>query len=108
MAKSSSKVRPLIKEKWDNEKYVVRFNIVEVEDVDEEGTPCGVKYEYEEVLVPIVDRKHIVKALIERKYDTSEEIKLAFARDKDKSEIEEHEAYVVECKAIADEIIGNE
>ena len=40
MAKSSSKVRPLIKEKWDNEKYVVRFNIVEVEDVDAEGTPC--------------------------------------------------------------------
>ena len=108
MAKSSSKVRPLIKEKWDNEKYVVRFNIVEVEDVDAEGTPCGVKYEYEEVLVPIVDRKHIVEALIARKYDTSEEIKRAFAREKDKLEIEEHEAYVVECKAIADEILGNE
>ena len=40
MAKSSSKVRPLIKEEWDNEKYAVLFNIVEVEDVDEEGTPC--------------------------------------------------------------------
>ena len=49
-----------------------------------------------------------MEALIARKYDTSEEIKLAFAREKDKSEIEEHEAYVVECKAIADEILGNE
>ena len=108
MKKFLSKVRPLPFEKWDNEKYVVRFNIVEVEDVDAEGTPCGVMYEYDEVLVPIVDRKYIVEALIARKYDTSEEIKLAFAREKDKSEIEEHEAYVVECKAIADEILGNE
>ena len=108
MAQSASQVRPLIKEKWDTEKYVVRFNILEVEDVDTEGTPGGVKYEYEEILVPIVDRKHIVEALIARKYDASEEIKLAFAREKDKLEIEEHEAYVVECKAIADEILGNE
>ena len=108
MAKSSSKVRPLIKEKWDNEKYVVRFNIIEVEDIDSEGKPCGVKYEYEEVLVSVVDRKHIIEALIARKYDTSEEIKLAFAREKDKAEIETHEAYVVECKAIADEILANE
>lgn len=103
MAKSSSKVRPLIKEKWDNEKFVVRFHVEELPDED-----GSVKYEYEEVLVPIVDRKHIVEALIARKYDTSEEIKLAFAREKDKLEIEEHEAYVVECKAIADEILGNE
>lgn len=103
MAKSSSKVRPLPFEKWDNEKFVVRFHVEELPDED-----GSVKYEYEEVLVPIVDRKHIVEALIARKYDTSEEIKLAFAREKDKLEIEEHEAYVVECKAIADEILGNE
>ena len=103
MEKYSSKVRPLPFEKWDNEKFVVRFHVEELPDED-----GGVKYGYEEVLVPIVDRKHIVEALIARKYDTSEEIKLAFAREKDKSEIEEHEAYVVECKAIADEILGNE
>ena len=108
MEKCSSKVRPLPFEKWDNEKFVVRYNVVELPDVDTEGVEQGVKYEYDEVLVPIVDRKHIVEALIARKYDTSEEIKLAFAREKDKSEIEEHEAYVVECKAIADEILGNE
>ena len=103
MEKYSSKVRPLPFEKWDNEKFVVRFHVEGLPDED-----GGVKYEYEEVLVPIVDRKHIIEALIARKYDTSEEIKLAFAREKDKSEIEEHEAYVVECKAIADEILGNE
>lgn len=103
MEKCSSKVRPLPFEKWDNEKFVVRFYVEELPDED-----SGVKYEYEEVLVPIVDRKHIVEALIARKYDISEEIKLAFAREKDKSEIEEHEAYVVECKAIADKILGNE
>ena len=103
MEKYSSKVRPLPFEKWDNEKFVVRFHVEELPDED-----GGVKYEYEEVLLPIVDRKHIVEALIARKYDTSEEIKLAFAREKDKSEIEEHEAFVVECKAIADEILGNE
>ena len=103
MEKYSSKVRPLPFEKWDNEKFVVRFHVEELPDED-----GGVKYEYEEILVPIVDRKHIVEALIARKYDTSEEIKLAFAREKDKLEIEEHEAYVVECKAIADEILGNE
>ena len=103
MKKCSSKVRPLPFERWDNEKFVVRFHVEELPDED-----GGVKYEYEEVLVPIVDRKHIIEALIARKYDTSEEIKLAFAREKDKSEIEEHEAYVVECKAIADKILGNE
>ena len=103
MEKCSSKVRPLPFEKWDNEKFVVRFHVEELPDED-----GGVKYEYEEILVPIVDRKHIVEALIARKYGTSEEIKLAFAREKDKLEIEEHEAYVVECKAIAEEILGNE
>lgn len=103
MEKCSSKVRPQPFEKWDNEKFIVRFHVEELPDED-----GGVKYEYEEVLVPIVDRKHIVEALIAKKYDTSEEIKLAFAREKDKLEIEEHEAYVVECKAIADEILGNE
>ena len=103
MEKCSSKVRPLPFEKWDNEKFVVRFHVEELPDED-----GGVKFEYEEVLVPIVDRKHIIEALIARKYDTSEEIKLAFAREKDKSEIAEHEAYVVECKAIADEILSNE
>ena len=108
MGKSSSKVRPLVKERWDNERFVVRFNITEVEDIDSEGKACGVKYEYEEVLVSVVDRKHIIEALIARKYDTSEEIKLAFAREKDKAEIDAHESYVVECKAIADEILANE
>ena len=108
MGKSSSKVRPLVKERWDNERFVVRFNITEVDDIDSEGKPCGVKYEYEEVLVSVVDRKHIIEALIARKYDTSEEIKLAFARENDKAEIDAHEAYVVECKAIADEILANE
>ena len=58
--------------------------------------------------MPIVDRTPIIEALIARKYDTSEEIKLAFAREKDKSEIEEHEAYISECKSIADEIFANE
>lgn len=100
--KSSSKVRPLTYEKWDNEKFVVRFHIEEVEDEE------GVKYEYEEVLVKDVTRKGIIDALVALKYDYSDEIALAFGRDGDESDKETHEAYVVECKAIADEILGNE
>ena len=46
MGKSSSKVRPLVKERWDNERFVVRFNITKVEDIDSEGKASEVKYEY--------------------------------------------------------------
>lgn len=103
MEKSFSKVRPAKVEKWDGSKSVVRFNIVEVPDED-----GGVKYEYNEVLVPEVTRKAIIDVLVRRKYDFADEIALAFAREGDDSDKAEHEAYVAECKAIADEILGNE
>lgn len=103
MEKYSSKVRPLPFEKWDNEKFVVRFHVEELPDED-----GGVKYEYNEVLVPEVTRKAIIKALVAQVYDFADEIALAFNRDADKEDIEAHEAFVVECKAIADEILGNE
>lgn len=103
MEKCSSKVRPLPFEKWDNEKFVVRFHVEELPDED-----GGVKYEYNEVLVPEVTRKAIIDALVAQVYDFADEIALAFNRDADKEDIEAHEAFVVECKAIADEILGNE
>ena len=103
MEKCSSKVRPLPFEKWDNEKFVVRFHIEELPDED-----GGVKYEYNEVLVPEVTRKAIIDALVAQVYDFADEIALTFNRDADKEDIEAHEAFVVECKAIADEILGNE
>lgn len=103
MEKYSSKVRPLPFEKWDNEKFVVRFHVEELPDED-----GGVKYEYNEVLVPEVTRKAIIDALVAQVYDFADEIALAFNRDADKEDIEAHEAFVVECKAIADEILGNE
>ena len=103
MEKCSSKVRPRPFEKWDNEKFVVRFHVEELPDED-----GGVKYEYEEVLVPAVERKAIIDALLRRKYDFADEIALAFAREGDESDKAEHEAYVAECKAIAEEILGNE
>jgi hypothetical protein len=108
MEKCSSKVRPLPFEKWDNEKFVVRYNVVELPDVDAEGVEQGVKYEYNEVLVPEVTRKAIIDVLVAQVYDFADEIALAFNRDADKEDIEAHEAFVVECKAIADEILGNE
>ena len=103
MEKCSSKVRPLPFEKWDNEKFVVRFHVEELPDED-----GGVKYEYEEVLVPAVERKAIIDALVRRKYDFVDEIALAFAREGDESDKAEHEAYVAECKKIADEILAYE
>lgn len=103
MEKYSSKVRPLPFEKWDNEKFVVRFHVEELPDED-----GGVKYEYNEVLVPEVTRKAIIDALVAQVYDFADEIALAFNRDADKEDIEAHEAFVAECKAIADEILGNE
>ena len=59
MEKCSSKVRPLPFEKWDNEKFVVRFHVEELPDED-----GGVKYEYDEVLVPEVTRKAIIDVLV--------------------------------------------
>lgn len=100
MAKSFSRVRPLTSEKWDNSKYVVRFNIVE--STDEEGS----LFEYDEVLVPSLDRADIINALVRERYSESAELALAFGREGDAEELAAHEAYVVECKSIADEILG--
>lgn len=101
MEKSSSKVRPLTFEKWDNEKFAVRFNIVEIEDED------GVKYEYDEILVKEVSKKGVIDALVAEKYDFNDEIALAFNRGADAEAKAAHEAYVAECKAIADSIFAN-
>lgn len=108
MAKCSSKVRPLPFEKWNNDKFVVRYHIAEVPDVDAEGKESGVKYEYEEIIVTEVSRKAIIDALVSAKYDMNDEIALAFGRKGDEKDKAEHEAYVAECKAIADEILANE
>lgn len=107
MKKSYSKVRPLPIEKWDNAQYVVRFNIVEVPDVDAEGNEDSVKYEFNEVIVPDVTRKCIIDALVRERYDFADEIALAFDRAADAEDKEAHEAYVAECKTIADEILAN-
>ena len=108
MEKCSSKVRPLPFEKWDNEKFVVRYNVVELPDVDAEGVEQGVKYEYNEVVVAEVSRKCIIDALVRERYDFADEIALAFDRKANVEDKAAHEAYVAECKKIADEILANE
>lgn len=108
MGKSSSKARPAVVERWDAENYLVRYNIEEVADMDADGKEQGVKYEYEEVLVPEVTRKRIVEALVRLKYDIYDEVTLAFDRENNAEDKAAHEAYVIECKAIADSVLGNE
>ena len=103
MEKYSSKVRPLPFEKWDNEKFVVRFHVEELPDED-----GGVKYEYNEVVVAEVSRKCIIDALVRERYDFADEIALAFDRKANAEDKAAHEAYVAECKKIADEILANE
>lgn len=101
MEKYSSKVRPLPFEKWDNEKFVVRFHVEELPDED-----GGVKYEYNEVLVPEVTRKAIIEAIIRTKYTESDEIALAFGREKDAAKLAEHEAFKEQAEAWAEEILA--
>ncbi len=101
MEKCSSKVRPLPFEKWDNEKFVVRFHVEELPDED-----GGVKYEYNEVLVPEVTRKAIIEAIIRTKYTESDEIALAFGREKDAAKLAEHEAFKEQAEAWAEEILA--
>lgn len=111
MKKSFSKVAPKPIEKWAEGQYVCRWNIVELPDVevvDGKEVDKGVKYEYNEVVVPALTRKAIIDALVAEKYDFADEIALAFSRKEDDADRKEHEAYVVECKAIADEILANE
>ena len=107
MEKCSSKVRPLPFEKWDNEKFVVRFNVVELPDTDAGGVEQGVKYEYNEVVVAEVSRKAIIDALVRIKYDFADEIALAFGRESNVEDKATHEAYIVECKKIADGILAD-
>lgn len=101
MEKYSSKVRPLPFEKWDNEKFVVRFHVEELPDED-----GGVKYEYFEVLVSEVSRKAIIEAIIRTKYTESDEIALAFGREKDAAKLAEHEAFKEQAEAWAEEILA--
>lgn len=101
MEKSFSKVRPAKVEKWDGSKSVVRFNIVEVPDGDD-----GVKYEYFEVLVSEVSRKAIIEAIIRTTYSESDEIALAFGREKDAAKLAEHEAFKEQAETWAEEILA--
>jgi hypothetical protein len=101
MEKYSSKVRPLPFEKWDNEKFVVRFHVEELPDED-----GGVKYEYNEVLVPEVEKGIIINAIMRTKYTESAEIALAFGREKDAAKLAEHEAFKEQAEAWAEEILA--
>jgi hypothetical protein len=101
MEKYSSKVRPLPFEKWDNEKFVVRFHVEELPDED-----GGVKYEYNEVLVPEVEKGIIIDAIMRTKYTESAEIALAFGREKDAAKLAEHEAFKEQAEAWAEEILA--
>jgi hypothetical protein len=101
MEKYSSKVRPLPFEKWDNEKFVVRFHVEELPDED-----GGVKYEYNEVLVPEVEKGIIINAIMRTKYTESDEIALAFGREKDAAKLAEHEAFKEQAEAWAEEILA--
>ena len=59
-----------------------------------ERMPDGVKYEYDEVLVPEVAKGIIIDAIMRTKYTESAEIALAFGREKDAAKLAEHEAFL--------------
>lgn len=64
------------------------------------------KYEYDEVLVPEVEKGTIIDAIMRTKYTESAEIALALGRDKDAEKLAEHEAFKEQAKAWAEEILG--
>lgn len=101
MEKSFSKVYPVVCEKWDGSKSIVRFGITELPDEDD-----GVKYEYYEVLVPEVEKGAIIDAIMRTKYSESAEIALAFGREKDATKLAEHEAFKAQAEAWAEEILS--
>lgn len=103
---TSSKVRPAKVERYDSKSLLVRYNIVEVPDFDAEGKADGVKYEYEEVLVPELEKGAIIDAIMRTKYTESAEIALAFGREKDAAKLAEHEAFKEQAEAWAVEILS--
>lgn len=103
---TSSKVRPAKVERYDSKSLLVRYNITEVPDFTAEGEPDGVKYEYDEVLVPEVEKGIIIDAIMRTKYTESAEIALAFGREADVEKKAAHEEFVAQAKAWADEILG--
>lgn len=105
---TSSKVRPAKVERYDSKSLLVRYNITEVPDFTAEGEPDGVKYEYDEVLVPEVEKGIIINAIMRTKYTESDEIALAFGREKDATKLAEHEAFKEQAEAWADEILDEQ
>ena len=103
---TSSKVRPAKVERYDSKSLLVRYNITEVPDFTADGEPDGVKYEYDEVLVPEVEKGTIIDAIMRTKYTESAEIALAFGREKDATKLAEHEAFKEKAEAWAEEILA--
>lgn len=103
---TSSKVRPAKVERYDSKSLLVRYNIIEVPDFTAEGKPDGVKYEYDEVLVPGAEKGIIINAIMRTKYTESAEIALAFGRDKDVAKLAEHEAFKEQAETWAEEILA--
>ena len=104
---TTSKVRPMTVERYDSKSLLVRYNIKEIPDSATDGKPDGVKYEYNEVFVPVVDKEHIIEAIMRTKYSESVEIALAFGREKDADKLAEHEAFKEQAEAWAEEILAS-
>lgn len=64
------------------------------------------KYEYDEVLVPEVEKGIIIDAIMRTKYTESAEIALAFGREKDAAKLVEHEAFKEQAETWAEEILA--
>ncbi len=92
-----------------NNGYQIIWNVTQ--DVSKllDGTSQTVyNYEYNVIYIPIELNYHeIIQAIVREKYSVQDEIKLAFSRESDISEKEEHEKYIEYAKSVAKNIIDN-
>ena len=88
-------------EKWDHAHYVIAYNPVEVE---REGEKVD---EYQDqVIVAEATKGAIVEALVRKSFSVSDEIALLRQRNSKKAEFNAYDAFVEECKTLADNILA--
>ena len=88
-------------ERWDNAHYVIAFNPVVVEREGE-----NVDEYQDQVIVPEATKGAIVEALVRRQFSVSDEIALLRQRNSKKAEFNAYDAFVEECKTLADTILA--
>lgn len=89
-----------------NNSTLVNYNIRESNEIIEDRE-CKV-YTCNYVIVDIIDKDHLVDAMIRAKYSLSQELAILRQKEEKIDEYNEYNIYAEQCKQIANSILNNE